>query len=185
MWTPRAADAASAMRAPVPGSAEHTPYSSAVRRRFVARRAVPTQRPHGLDRTTLAADGGSCTSFVYNFTSREWESHVPRSGPRTLYKYADECKQTAARLSPQPGMQVKTVAAALEIDPFMLSKWREDVRDGIIRGRAVKAPPPAPTREIAQRQALEQRYAELQQEHALLKKPFGSVPLNGRNVRPY
>lgn len=66
-------------------------------------------------------------------------------------------------------MQVKTVAAALAIHPFMLSKWRKDVREGIIRGRAVKAPPPGPAREIAQLQALEQRYAELQQEHELLK----------------
>lgn len=95
---------------------------------------------------------------------------MPRSGPRKLYKYTDEFKQTAVRLSHQPGMQVKTVAAALEIHPFMLSKWRKDVRDGIIRGRAVKAPPPGPAREIAQLQALEQRYAELQEEHELLKK---------------
>ena len=73
---------------------------------------------------------------------------MPRSGPRTLYKYTDEFKQTAVRLSHQPRMQVKTVAAALEIHPFMLSKWRKDVRDGIIRGRAMKAPPPGPVREI-------------------------------------
>ncbi len=26
-------------------------------------------------------------------------------------------------------MQVQTVAAALEIHPFMLSKWRKDVKD--------------------------------------------------------
>ncbi|WP_309671274.1 hypothetical protein [Gemmatimonas sp.] len=51
----------------------------------------------------------------------------------------------------------------------MLSKWQKDVRDGIIRGRAVKAPLPDPAREIAQLQALEQRYAELQEEHELLK----------------
>ena len=62
---------------------------------------------------------------------------MPRSGPRELYKYTDAFKQTAVRLSHQPVMQVKTVAAALEIHPFMLSKWRKDVRDGIIRGRAV------------------------------------------------
>jgi transposase len=60
---------------------------------------------------------------------------VPRSGPRTLYKYSDEFKLTAVRLSHQPGMQVKTVAAALAIHPFMLSKWRKDVRDGVIQGR--------------------------------------------------
>jgi hypothetical protein len=67
-------------------------------------------------------------------------------------------------------MQVKTVAAALAIHPFMLSKWRKDVRDGVIQGRAAQAPPPGPAREIAQLQELEQRYAELQEEHELLKK---------------
>ncbi|MEP6622787.1 MAG: transposase [bacterium] len=87
-----------------------------------------------------------------------------------MHKYSDAFKHTAVRLSQQPGMQVKTVAAALEIHPFMLSKWRKDVREGLIRGRAAKAPPPGPAREIAQLQALEQRYAELQEEHELLKK---------------
>ena len=41
---------------------------------------------------------------------------MPRSGPRTLYTYTDEFKQTAVRLSHQPGMQVKTVAAGPKID---------------------------------------------------------------------
>ncbi len=54
---------------------------------------------------------------------------MPRSGPRTIYRYSDEFKLTAVRLSQQPGMQVQTVAAALEIHPFMLSKWRKDVKD--------------------------------------------------------
>jgi transposase len=45
---------------------------------------------------------------------------MPRSGPRTVRKYSDAFKLTAVRLSQQPGLQVKTVAAALEIHPFML-----------------------------------------------------------------
>jgi transposase len=95
---------------------------------------------------------------------------MPRSGPRAVRKYSDEFKLTAVRLSQQPGLQVKTVAAALEIHPFMLSKWRKDVREGLIRGRAPKAPPPGPAREIAQLQALEKAHALLQEEHELLKK---------------
>jgi len=95
---------------------------------------------------------------------------MPRSGPRSVRKYSDEFKLTAVRLSQQPGIQVKTVAGALEIHPFMLSKWRKDVRDGLIRGKAPKAPPPGPAREIAQLQALERKHAELQEEHDLLKK---------------
>jgi transposase len=80
---------------------------------------------------------------------------MPRSGPRKIYQYSDEFKLTAVRLSQQPGIQVQTVAAALEIHPFMLSKWRKDVKDGRLRGRPPKAPPPGPAREIAQLQALE------------------------------
>ena len=95
---------------------------------------------------------------------------MPRSGPRAVRKYSDEFKLTAVRLSQQPGLQVKTVAAALEIHPFMLSKWRKDVREGLIRGRAPKAPPPGPAREIAQLQALEKAHALLHEEHALLKR---------------
>jgi len=95
---------------------------------------------------------------------------MPRSGPRKVYRYSDEFKLTAVRLTQQPGMQVQTVAAALEIHPFMLSKWRKDVKDGRLRGRPPKAPPAGPAREIAQLQALERKYAELKEEHALLKK---------------
>jgi transposase len=95
---------------------------------------------------------------------------VPRSGPRAVRRYSDEFKLTAVRLSQQPGLQVKTVAVALAIHPFMLSKWRKDARDGRLRGRAVKAPPRGPAREIAQLQALERAHALLQEEHELLKK---------------
>jgi transposase len=95
---------------------------------------------------------------------------MPRSGPRKLHRYSDEFKLTAVRLSQQPGIQVQTVAAALEIHPFMLSKWRKDLKDGRLRGRPSKAPPSGPAREIAQLQALERKYAELQEEHDLLKK---------------
>jgi transposase len=95
---------------------------------------------------------------------------MPRSGPRAVRKYSDEFKLTAVRLSQQPGVQVKTVASALEIHPFMLSKWRKDARDGRLRGRVARAAPPGPAREIAQLEALEQAYAQLREEHELLKK---------------
>jgi transposase len=95
---------------------------------------------------------------------------MPRSGPRTVRKYSDEFKLTAVRLSQQPGVQVRAVAAALAIHPFMLSKWRRDARQGILRGRAPEAPRPGPAREIARLQALEAAYAQLREEHDLLKK---------------
>lgn len=94
---------------------------------------------------------------------------MPRSGPRTVPRYSPEFKLTAVRLSQQPGIEVKTVAAALEIHPFMLSKWRKDVRDGTLRGSVRPAPPPGPAREIAQLHALNHEYARLKEEHDLLK----------------
>ena len=95
---------------------------------------------------------------------------MPRARPRALRKYSDEFKLTAVRMSHQPGILVKTVAAALEIHPFMLSKWRKDVREGTVRGRASKPPRAKPMREIARLQALERAHAQLQEEHELLKK---------------
>jgi transposase len=95
---------------------------------------------------------------------------MPRSGPRKVHRYSKEFKLTAVRLSQQPGIQVQTVAAALEIHPFMLSRWRKDVKDGRLGGRPPKAPPAGPAREIAQLQRLERQYAELKEEHDLLKK---------------
>src|SRR5690606_5958625 len=76
----------------------------------------------------------------------------------------------AVRLSHTPGMQVKTVATALGIHPFMLSKWRKDVRDGTLRGRLPKAAPPGPAREVVRLQDLERAHALLQEEHDLLKE---------------
>ena len=95
---------------------------------------------------------------------------MPRPGPRTVRKYSDEFKLTAVRLSQQPGLLVQRVAAALAIHPFMLSKWRKEVREGTLRGRARPAPRSGLTREIARLQALEQEHALVLEEHDLLKK---------------
>ena len=95
---------------------------------------------------------------------------MPRAGPRTVRRYSDEFKVTAVRLSKQPGLQVRAVAAALEIHPFMLSKWRKDVRDGRLRGPARPTPKPGPMREVARLQRLEKEHALLLEEHDLLKK---------------
>lgn len=94
---------------------------------------------------------------------------MARAGPRKVREYSREFKLTAVRLSQQPGLEVQAVAAALDIHPFMLSKWRKQVRDGVLRGtgRDLSVPP---AREIARLQALERAHALLQEEHALLKK---------------
>jgi transposase len=94
---------------------------------------------------------------------------MARAGPRKVRAYSLEFKVTAVRLSQQPGIQVQAVAAALDIHPFMLSKWRKQVRDAVLRGkgRALRVPP---LREIQRLQELERAHMLLQEEHALLKK---------------
>jgi transposase len=85
-------------------------------------------------------------------------------------RYSDAFKLAAVRLSQEPGIQVQTVAVALAIHPFMLSKWRKDAREGRFRGGTPKAPTASQTRELARLQQLEREYALLQEEHDLLKK---------------
>ena len=90
-------------------------------------------------------------------------------GLRKVRAYSTGFKVTAVRLSQQPGIQVRAVAAALDIHPFMLSRWRKQVREGALRGGS-PAPSAPPVREIRRLQALERAHALLQEEHALLKK---------------
>ena len=69
---------------------------------------------------------------------------MPRAGPKKVQEYSAEFKLAAVRLSRQRGVQVQAVAAALDIHPFMLSRWRKAVREGQLRGKrgaAVRAAP--------------------------------------------
>ena len=97
---------------------------------------------------------------------------MARAGPRKVQRYSLEFKLKAVKLSQLGGVEVQSVADALEIHPFMLSKWRKEARAGVLRGRvslspAVKAPR-AP--EVKRFQALQRAHALLQEEHALLRK---------------
>jgi transposase len=92
-------------------------------------------------------------------------------GPRKVHRYSVEFKLTAVKLSGMPGVQVQTVADALDIHPFMLSRWRKEARDGNLRGRVRRgAGEGRRAREIKRPQALEREHAMLQEEHALLKQ---------------
>ena len=83
-------------------------------------------------------------------------------GTKKVHRYSVEFKLTAVKLSGMPGVQVQTVADALDIHPFMLSRWRKEARDGVLRGRA--------RRELKRLQVLERAHAILCEEHELLKK---------------
>ena len=70
---------------------------------------------------------------------------MPRAGPKKVQEYSAEFKLAAVRLSRQRGVRVQAVAAALDIHPFMLSRWRKQARDGLLRGKrvaVVRLPPP-------------------------------------------
>ncbi len=92
-------------------------------------------------------------------------------GPKKVHRYSVEFKLTAVKLSRMPGVEVQTVAEALDIHPFMLSRWRKEVRDGVLRGRAKRVEVASRgRREIHRLQALEREHAMLKVEHELLKK---------------
>jgi transposase len=90
-------------------------------------------------------------------------------GPQKINRYGVEFKLKAVQMSHQPGVLIKDVAESLCIHPFMLSKWRKQVREGVLKGRA---PPvePAAVAELQRLREVEQQYKRLQMEHDLLKK---------------
>jgi transposase len=75
-----------------------------------------------------------------------------------------------------PGVEVQTVAHALDIHPFMLSRWRKDARDGVLRGRARRVNVPTRSaRELKQLQTLKREHVLLKEEHE-----FAGSPGSGR-----
>jgi transposase len=97
-----------------------------------------------------------------------------RPGAKRTQAYGVEFKRAAVQLSHRPGIQVQAVAEALDIHPYMLSRWRKEFREGRLRPRGVK--PEAEARnvprvsEVKRLQELEREHRLLQEEHALLKK---------------
>lgn len=90
-------------------------------------------------------------------------------GPQKINRYGMAFKLKAVQMSYQPGVLIKDVAESLCIHPFMLSKWRRQVRDGELVG---KPPPlePAAVAELQRLREVEQQFKRLQMEHDLLKK---------------
>ncbi|OYY40795.1 MAG: transposase [Gallionellales bacterium 35-53-114] len=81
-------------------------------------------------------------------------------------------KATAVRLSEIPGLLIQDVAEALDIHPFMLSRWRKQAREGLIVTKGVKLDDQT-VAELKRLRDLEKKYKVLQMEHELLKKAIG------------
>ena len=116
-------------------------------------------------------------------------------GPKKVHRYTLEFKIQAVRLANHPEIETQDVAHALDIHPFMLSKWKKDYRDGRLKPaaeaaglslpKALRVPKADLERRALKRQvkqleakvearravrALERKLAALEVEHDLLKK---------------
>jgi len=116
-------------------------------------------------------------------------------GPKKVHRYTLQFKVQAVQLANHPEIQTRDVAQALDIHPFMLSKWKKDYREGRLKPAAeaaglklpkvLRAPKADPEKRALKRQvkqlqakvdarreirALERKLAALEVEHDLLKK---------------
>lgn len=94
---------------------------------------------------------------------------MPKPGPRTTYKYSEEFKATAVKLSCLPGVAIRDVADSLYIHPFMLSRWRKEAREGKIVTKGVNVNKNAAA-ELKALRRMKKDYERLKLEHELLKK---------------
>ena len=92
-----------------------------------------------------------------------------KARPPRIHRYSSEFKATAVCLSMLPDILIQDVAAALDIHPFMLSRWRKQAREGLIVTKGVKLDL-ATAAELKRLRVLEKKYKLLQEEHELLKK---------------
>src|SRR3990167_11424215 len=60
-------------------------------------------------------------------------------GPKKVHRYTLEFKIQAVKLANHPEIQTQDVAHALDIHPFMLSKWKKDYREGKLKPAAEAA----------------------------------------------
>jgi transposase len=106
-------------------------------------------------------------------------------GPRKIHRYTAEFKVKAVKLSELKGVQVQDVADALDIHPFMLSRWRKEVREGRLRARVAVAPQARERGRVEQLSALKrQRRPRIRSGRSLcsLGSPLNAYPL-GRSRR--
>jgi transposase len=98
---------------------------------------------------------------------------MPRiKGPRKIGRYTDEFKVKAVRLTFMKGTQIKEVASALDIHPFMLSRWRKEYREGkyVADRRIKRVVDDEAVSRLEKLKALERENAKLRVENDLLKK---------------
>jgi transposase len=94
-----------------------------------------------------------------------------RLSRKRLPRYSLDFKLKTVKLTQIPGMEVQAVAQALDLHPVMVSRWRQEHREGRLKDVA-----PRPriskrvVREIQRLQELEKAHRLLLEEHELLKQ---------------
>lgn len=58
------------------------------------------------------------------------------TGRMKKHRYSNEFKVTAVKMATAPDIETKAVAEALNIHPFMLSRWKKEHREGKLKGAA-------------------------------------------------
>jgi transposase-like protein len=103
-------------------------------------------------------------------------------GPRKISRYTAEFKVKAVKLSEISGVQVRDVADALDIHPFMLSRWRKEYREGRLRARVGVSPGLRQVREVRELSSLQARVRAaaggaraLKKSHPVLFRTTGAI----------
>jgi transposase len=106
-----------------------------------------------------------------------------KPGPRKIGRYTQQFKATAVRLSELPDVLVRDVADALDIHPFMLSRWRRSARQGMLMTKGAKLDVETAA-ELKRLRQIEKEHAILKEEHALLKKAIRFASSRKRKSSP-
>lgn len=96
--------------------------------------------------------------------------------PKRTWRYSNEFKIRAVKMSHSPDIQSKQVADGLGIHPLMLSRWRKLYREGKLHGDNIgraglsKTKKPASSKELSKIARLKKENERLKKENDLLKK---------------
>lgn len=87
----------------------------------------------------------------------------------TYYNY--QFKHAAVSVANHPDIQTQSVAEALKIHPFMLSRWKKELRDGVMENNDKSARSIHELHDARKKiKALEKELKRLREENAVLKK---------------
>jgi len=87
----------------------------------------------------------------------------------TFYNY--QFKHTAVSVANHPYINTQDVAEALNIHPFMLSRWKKEMRDGTLADNDKEARSKSELQEAQNKiKKLERELKRVREENAILKK---------------